>query len=1237
MGTGDAPIEAGAKGVGAKGSGAERRLGDFVIEKELGRGGMGVVFRARQESMGRTVALKVLPSIVGMDASAVTRFRQEAEAAGRLSHPGIVPVFAVGEVDGVHYFAMELVDGPPLDKLLEPLKSGMVESLRLSLIEEAQLQDQLPALREPPGLESVGNRYVRSCAGLIMDVAGAMAAAHRSEVIHRDLKPSNILLHPSGRPVVVDFGLARQGLSSGLTQSGDALGTPSYMAPEQAQGRKDLDARVDIYGLGATLYELLTLRPPFEGASPGEIMRQIIDEDPPRLRRLNPRVPADLDTIVHRCLEKDPEDRYASIEALELDLRRFLEGRPVLADSDSTRRRVRSLLRRQRKAVVSAVATLLVVALIIGGVGIVRQRQSAEQGRQALDRGLELLATDASAAIGEFARAQTLLDAARWQQAMAGCAAAAVDRYYGRDEASNERLAEVFDWLPAAVRSELPDRADRVRGIGFLSVDGVTPDQVRIAKLRSDAAPALQPGEFRPHSAAHRLEIGDYAVQLGAAGRQALYTVRVARDQRVKIEAEMLAAGAVPEGFVPVFDVEADPSGAQRPAAGAPRWAIARTEFGFRQLARTVEQIPMELRAEVLGDLDPVGQEPDRAVVGLSFAQARYLAAASGAHLPTWQELEFAGTAGLDASRYPLPWGRGERQWLVADPDRHAHAEAIEHPAEPARSLLGLHHVLGNAAEICAKTTDYGLVAYGGHFQSDGATLRFGAPELRIPLPEPSTVHPKAGLRLARVLPPKIDGEAIERAQRDWSGLDGFVGTSWRHTWTILERGTVRYEQTLRWIADGQRVTKPIDLDSPGFVAVDPSSTRIVDGHGLPVSARWSRPEPDRLRGEFVLDDKLRANQAVRLTTTADLRPVTGLMMDGDAYTFRLPMVATPAGASAYRLVIPVGVRIDAVQPEPAHRFAAADGRATLIWLLPPDALHTAAVAVRFRYDGLLATRWPERHRVEQVVATFFECLRRRSSTLSVLADDFTWLPEGIGKATVAANQTLPELRSPRIRDVTTVGEVTLVDLAVDWRPVDAERSVASWPMQLFLRQPAPGLPWQALRLQPRSRADTGAMDGRTYTNADLRVAFEPDTSFSISREQVFVPSMQVGVRLGPGLVLHAFGMRTGADERADDETLMTKLTSGASAMLGRRPQSTRIRMRRGRERLEPVRAEGLQVQVAADEWHAVLWTLFRAGSRAFVLQCRAAGETAAAARQNLAENEFRFAEIAARLRVADT
>src|SRR5947199_1203183 len=283
---------------GAGGAEIPEELGDYELLEEIGCGGQGVVYRAHQKSLNRMVALKVIGLGRWATTAHIKRFRLEAEAAASLNHPGIVPIYEVGERDGACYFSMGLVDGGQLDAVVkcEPMP-------------------------------------IRYGAELIAKLARTVHYAHEHGILHRDIKPGNVLLDTKGEPHLTDFGLARLvETESTVTRTMEVLGTPSYMAPEQAVGNSArLTSATDVYGLGAVLYQLLTGHPPFAGRTTFETVRLVLDTEPRQPRLLNPKVDRDLATICLKCLEKDPRRRYSSALALAEDLERWLKHEPIRA------------------------------------------------------------------------------------------------------------------------------------------------------------------------------------------------------------------------------------------------------------------------------------------------------------------------------------------------------------------------------------------------------------------------------------------------------------------------------------------------------------------------------------------------------------------------------------------------------------------------------------------------------------------------------------------------------------------------------------------------------------------------------------------------------------------------------------------------------------------------------------------------------------------------------------------
>ncbi|HKI32071.1 MAG TPA: serine/threonine-protein kinase, partial [Gemmataceae bacterium] len=391
------------------------QLGDYRLVREVGRGGMGIVYQAEQLSLGRRVALKVLPLAGALDARQLQRFHNEALTASQLHHPRIVDVFDAGCERGVHYYAMRYIEGQTVAQLIARMRQvsrleaedGPEGACSGGTSQDAVVGPEaagrpageagrLPAA--PPETGPVGRLttegsarspgYCRAAAEIGAQVAEALDSAHEHGVVHRDIKPSNVMLDTQGQAWVTDFGLAHLQRQAHLTQSGDLLGTLRYMSPEQALARRDvLDHRTDIYALGATLYELLTLQPAVPGDDRQEILRRIAFEEPARPSLLNPALPPDLEAIVLKALAKAPGERYGTAQELADDLRRFLNDQPVQARRFSRLRQAAKWARGHRRpllAVAVAAVLMLTLAVIVLSLSTVRIRQALAARDEAL-------------------------------------------------------------------------------------------------------------------------------------------------------------------------------------------------------------------------------------------------------------------------------------------------------------------------------------------------------------------------------------------------------------------------------------------------------------------------------------------------------------------------------------------------------------------------------------------------------------------------------------------------------------------------------------------------------------------------------------------------------------------------------------------------------------------------------------------------------------------------------------
>lgn len=450
-----------------------RQLGDFLLIREVGRGGMGIVYLARQISLDRRVALKVLPFAAVLDQKQITRFENEARAAAQLHHPNIVPVFSVGCERGVHYYAMQYVEGGSLELALAQLRAsdraasghpapgGDAPTEADSACRPSDgSQGRHSTLRAFTTAESAqGRPYDRTVCRLGIQAAEALQHAHDCGIVHRDVKPSNLLLDRDGKVWVTDFGLARfQTAEAGLTSTGQVLGSIRYMSPEQAAGRSNLlDQRTDVYSLGITLYEALTLRPAFDGDDRADLLRRIGEEEPLAPRRIRPSIAVDLETIVLKAISKSPEARYQSAQEFADDLRRFLDGKPALARRPTLLDHAGKWTRRHAKLVAAGACAAAALAIVLAASTMMiaaahgrtkaaleeseRNRARAEthfrQAREVVDRfGARLAEQLAGVPGAETVRSELLRDTLDYYRAFA--------EYAGGDETLRADLAFTY-------------------------------------------------------------------------------------------------------------------------------------------------------------------------------------------------------------------------------------------------------------------------------------------------------------------------------------------------------------------------------------------------------------------------------------------------------------------------------------------------------------------------------------------------------------------------------------------------------------------------------------------------------------------------------------------------------------------------------------------------------------------------------------------------------------------------
>lgn len=719
-------------------SAAGRRLGDFELVEPIGRGGMGVVHRARQVGLGREVAIKELPVGLFPTRNDVERFLRESKAAARLAHPAIVHVFAFGEDAGTHWFAMELVDGHDLAREL----ARQAERAN----GEAGHECLLPPFGTP--------QYVERVVALVADVADALQHAHARGIVHRDVKPSNLLLQRGAGVKVADFGLARDAAQGALTKSTDLGGTPYYVSPEQARSLKDrVDHRTDVYSLGVVLYEALTLRRPITGATDREVLDRIATFHPPPPSSHQPRIARDLDAICVRAMEKDATRRYPTAAAFAEDLKRFLAHEAVSARLPGPMRRVARIAARHRALLVTL--ALVACALALGAFtgrrneraeALLRRRDEIDAALArpswfAADRGVVERALRAATELR--AGVSSADDAGRLERLAARCA-----EHRAQWVAEADRLARgaEADALPAEVRSML-----RIQGANAIRVAALAaPDDPELQR-RSGIDVAMGRLSVRAESAtgvalAARVSVaqldfvsGEPRAPLDLGATPIVDALIAPGFARVRVSFEGggfrefdVAPGIEDDTLALVAVVQQDESGStagmvrldggsvtfgphtgctlnQRECVVAPFWLDA-TEVRvreFREFLRATDATPPMLWPAMD---DPAND--DLPVTGVSWFEARAYAVWRGKRLPTHAEWEFAarGSAGR-----VVPWADGapassERARLGGQRPTYREdvaalvalwkANVVAVDAMPlGRTPEGVFHLLGNVAE----------------------------------------------------------------------------------------------------------------------------------------------------------------------------------------------------------------------------------------------------------------------------------------------------------------------------------------------------------------------------------------------------------------------------------------------------------------------------------------------------------------------------------------------------------
>ncbi|MBL4850649.1 MAG: extracellular solute-binding protein [Planctomycetes bacterium] len=613
------------------------RFGTYEITGELGRGGMGVVYRARDTELGREVALKVLGFELGQSERELARFRREASLASQLRHPRIVGVFNFGEIEGRAYYTMPIVEGETLKELL---------------------------IREGP-------LKAEHAAHLLEDLARAIDSAHQQRVVHRDLKPANVAIDSAGGPLVLDFGLAKDLAGPDLTRTGEILGTPCYMAPEQATGENDVDHRVDVYALGTILYEILTGQVPYGGQTASEVIRKILYDDPPPPRSIRPDIPFELETIVLAAMRRERYLRYQTAGALADDLARFRREEPVVARRPGLATRALRWMLGHKSTTVLAIVLFLTV--MTGGLRLNRWSEQLRVSAQ-IDEAQQALETarnagDAKSASESYHEATLLAEAvfrevpdddgarATLLEALGARAAFAA----GRDE---WELAELLYGRRARLSGSPEDEAAfrHARGLGKVTVSGLRPTETLTFYRWDSTVGAIDSSRTFQASAQSPvvdLRAGNYLALYKRTNPALIplpFLIALGRSQVQTVQ--VTDPGPAPPGmvFIPASALVLTAPRRNVPMATASQscWidTTAVTRGAFRAFLEGLS--PEERARSAPRNFPPAGPEDALPITGVSWHAAEAFAASLNKRLPTRSEW-VAAAGGADGRRYP--WG----------------------------------------------------------------------------------------------------------------------------------------------------------------------------------------------------------------------------------------------------------------------------------------------------------------------------------------------------------------------------------------------------------------------------------------------------------------------------------------------------------------------------------------------------------------------------------------------------